>query len=61
MFGHKAVELIPSGPWQAMHVADLALPASIEPSTRLSAWAWDTASNTTIGSQKLAFRVFIFL
>ena len=52
---------MPSGPWQAMHVADLALPASIEPSIRLSAWTWDVASNTTIGSQRFAFRVFIFL
>jgi hypothetical protein len=34
MLGHTGLTLLPSGPWQALQMMALALPASAEPSTR---------------------------
>jgi hypothetical protein len=60
MFGHSGLELLPSTPWQAAHVKALALPASAEPSTKLSARSGVAASMSPVSTNSDAILIFIF-
>ena len=60
MLGQSGFTLLPSWPWQAVQVNARAFPASIEPSTRLSAIVTAGASNIAAITASEAILMFMF-
>ena len=55
MLGQAGLTLLPSAPWQAPQVMDLALPASAEPSTSPSAATGPDTNMHTVSAKNLFF------